>query len=298
MTGAAAVLASGGPHPARLAAARAACARLARRHYENFTVGSWLLPRAVRQDLAAVYAFARGADDVADEGAATPAERLATLAEWARRLEACAADPWSVEDPVFLALGHAIRTHDLPVSSLRDLLEAFRRDAAGASRRFATFADVLDYCRYSANPVGRLVLALFGARDPALHADADAVCTGLQLVNFWQDVRGDLARDRVYLPDEDLERFPGSREALASRRATPGFRALLGFECARARDLLEQGHRLAGRVRGRLRREVRVFAGGGLAVLDRLAAVEYDVFARRPSLGRADLARVVLRSLW
>jgi phytoene/squalene synthetase len=124
------------------------------------------------------------------------------------------------------------------------------------------------------------------------------VCTGLQLVNFWQDVAGDLARGRVYLPEEDLDAFPGSRDALATGRATPAFRALLAFECARARALLERGQGLAGRVRGRLRREVRVFAGGGLAVLDRLAAVDYDVFARRPTLGRGDFARVVLRSLW
>ena len=281
--------------PDRLAAAYAHCLQVARGHYENFTVGSWLLPRRLRKDLAAVYAFARGADDIADEG--PDAGRLERLAAWEEQLLACATKPAAARDPIFLALGDTIGRHALDVGTLRDLLRAFRRDASGDTRRFATFADVLEYCRCSANPVGRTVLALFGHRDDERQARSDDICTALQLTNFWQDVDGDLQRGRCYVPEEDLERFPGSRDALAGRRATDGFRALMAFEVERTRALFRRGLALAGLVSGRLGREVRVFAGGGLAILDRLEAVQYDVFTRRPTLSRAALARVVLRGV-
>ena len=284
-----------GVEPARLAAAYAHCARIARGHYENFTIGSWLLPRRLRHDLAAVYAFARGADDLADEGA--DAGRLERLAVWEERLLACARDPARADEPVFLALGHTIARHDLPLEPLRDLLRAFRRDAAGDTAAFATFTDVLDYCRCSADPIGRIVLALFGYRDPERQARADDICTALQLTNFWQDVAGDLARDRVYIPQEDLDRFPESRAALAAGATNDDFRRLLAFEVARTRDLFARGLPLAELVTGRLAREVRLFARGGLAILGRIAAADYDVFARRPTLTRGDLARLVLRGL-
>ena len=284
--------------PARLAAAYADCARVARTHYENFTIGSWLLPRRLRRDLAAVYAFARGADDVADEGTATADERLRRLDAWEVRLFACARDPAAADDPLFLALGHTIARHDLPVEPLRDLLRAFRRDAAGETRAFATFTDLLEYCRCSANPVGRIVLALFGHRDAERQARSDEICTALQLTNFWQDVAEDLERGRVYLPAEDLDRFAGSRDALATRRATPPFVALMAFEVARARAWFDRGLALAGLVGGRLRREVRLFAHGGLAILARIEDAGYDVFTRRPALRRTDLLRLVARELW
>jgi len=282
--------------PRALADAYAHCLQVARGHYENFTIGSWLLPRRLRRDLAAVYAFARGADDIADEG--PDAGRLARLAVWDAKLVACAQDPASVDDPVFLALGDTITRHALPVETLRDLLRAFRRDAAGESARFASFADVLDYCRCSANPVGRIVLALFDYRDAERQARSDDICTALQLTNFWQDVAGDLERGRVYLPQEDVDRFPGSRDALARREATDAFRALLRFELARTRELFQRGLALATMVRRRLAIEVRAFAGGGLAILDRIEAVDGDVFRRRPTLSRRDLGRVVLRGLF
>ena len=280
---------------ARLAAAYAHCARVARGHYENFTIGSWLLPRRLRDDLAAVYAFARGGDDLADEG--PEAGRLAALAAWEQKLRACAADPSAADDPVFVALGHTIAAHALPVDPLRDLLRAFRRDAAGETRAFATFPDLLEYCRGSANPVGRTVLALFGHRDGERQARSDQICTALQLTNFWQDVRGDLERGRVYIPQADLDRFPGSRDALAARRMTPGFRQLLAFEVTRTRELFRAGLALANLTSGRLRREVRLFARGGMAILDRIEAADYDVFERRPTLRRVDLARLVLRGM-
>jgi phytoene synthase len=281
--------------PHALAAAYAHCLRVARGHYENFTIGSWLLPRPLRRDLAAVYAFARGADDIADEG--PDAGRLARLAAWDAKLVACVQDSGSVDDPIFLALGDTIARHALPVETLRDLLRAFRRDAAGESARFATFADVLDYCRCSANPVGRIVLALFDYRDAERQARSDDICTALQLTNFWQDIAGDLERGRVYLPQEDLDRFPGSRDALAQREATDAFRALLRFEITRTRELFQRGLALATMVRRRLAIEVRAFAGGGLAILDRIEAVDGDVFGCRPTLSRRDLGRVVLRGL-
>ena len=276
--------------------AYAECGRIARTHYENFPIGSFLLPRRLRRDLAAVYAFARGGDDLADEG--DPGGRLARLAAYEERLLACAADPNAVDDPVFLALGNTIATHGLAIEPFRDLLMAFRRDAAGETRTMATFADLLEYCRCSANPVGRIVLGLFGYHDAERQLRSDEICTALQFTNCWQDVARDLERGRVYLPQEDLDRFTGSREALASGRLTPGFTVLMAFEVDRARAWFERGLGLAALVRGRLRREVRLFAHGGLAVLARIEETGYDVFTRRATLRRGDLLRLVLRELW
>ena len=276
--------------------AYAECGRIARTHYENFPIGSFLLPRRLRRDLAAVYAFARGGDDLADEG--DPGGRLARLAAYEERLLACAADPNAVDDPVFLALGNTIATHGLAIEPFRDLLTAFRRDAAGETRTMATFADLLEYCRCSANPVGRIVLGLFGYHDAERQLRSDEICTALQFTNCWQDVAKDLERGRVYLPQEDLDRFAGSREALASGRLTPGFAALMAFEVDRARAWFERGLGLAALVHGRLRREVRLFAHGGLAVLARIEETGYDVFTRRATLRRGDLLRLVLRELW
>lgn len=282
-----------------LAAAYAECAERARSHYENFPIGSWLLPRRLRRDLAAVYAFARTGDDVADEGPVPAAERLERLDELERRLVACATDPASASEPVFLALGHTIARHALPIAPFRDLLTAFRRDASGASRRFATYEELLGYCRCSANPVGRIVLGLFGHRDEVRAARSDDICTALQLTNFWQDVRGDLVeRDRVYVPEEDLDRFPGSREALRSGRTTAALRDCLAFEVERTRALFSRGLGLVDLVDGRLRREVRLFAAGGLAILDRIEAAGYDVLSARPRLGRGDVARLVWKEIW
>jgi hydroxysqualene synthase len=280
---------------AHLDAAYAECTRIARTHYENFPIGSFLLPRRLRRDLAAVYAFARGGDDLADEG--DPAGRLDRLATFEQQLLACAADPTAVDDPVFLALGHTIARHELPVQPFRDLITAFRRDAAGETRVMPTFADLLEYCRCSANPVGRIVLGLCGYRDAERQARSDEICTALQLTNCWQDIAGDLDRGRVYLPQDDLDRFPDSREALIGRRLTPAFTDLMRFEVARARAMFARGLALADLVRGRLRREVRLFAHGGLAILARIEEARYDVFTCRPTLGRRDLLRLVLKEM-
>jgi squalene synthase HpnC/squalene synthase HpnD len=269
------------------------CARIARAHVENFAIGSQLLPRRTRHHLAALYAFARTADDVADEGRLPASERLAALDALERSLEACFAGRAS--EPIFVALAATASELALPIDPLRDLLRAFRRDVG--FRGFATFEELRGYCRLSADPVGRLVLLLFGVRAPALHELSDQICTGLQLANFWQDLSVDLARGRLYLPHEDLERFGVSVTELALSRTTHRVRRLLAFEVERARALLLAGSRLARHVEPRLALEVRLFAGGGLAILRRIERLGFEVLGARPALRRVDRARVALSAL-
>jgi phytoene synthase len=276
-----------------LAAAYRICRRIAAAHYENFTVGSWLLPRRLRGPIAAIYAFARIADDFADEGEAEPVERLARLAAWEDHLRACYAGRAS--DPVFIALGDTVARFDIPIDPFRRLLEAFRQDVA--FRPFATFADLRGYCRRSADPVGELILALFGYRDDERRALAGEICTGLQLANFWQDVARDGAKGRLYIPLEDLRHFACTAADVERGMPVEALRALLRFEVERARSLLHDGLRLADCVEGRLAREVRLFAGGGLAILNAIEARDFDVFTSRPRLSRQEKARLVLSSL-
>lgn len=280
------------PAPARIAEAYRHCRRLATAHYENFTVGSWLLPRRLRLPIAAIYAFARTADDLADEGGAPPPERLAHLSRWQEQLEACVAG--CAEDPVFIALGDTMRRFALPIDPFLHLLEAFRQDVL--FEPFATFADLLAYCRRSADPVGRLILALFGYRDTPRQELADRICTGLQLANLWQDVATDVARGRVYVPIEDLARLGCTPADLQRGALTPELRAVLEIEVARSRALLCEGLALADCVEPRLAFEVRLFAWGGLAILDAIAAQGFDVFASRPTLSRAAKAALIARA--
>lgn len=281
------------PSPAALETAYDHCWRLARSHHENFTLGSRLLPRRLRRHVAAVYAFARTVDDLADEGALSPAERLRQLSAWEAGLEAAFAG-WA-KGPILVALGHTAETFDLPIDPFRRLLAAFRSDVA--FRPFPTFAALRDYCRNSAEPVGHLVLYLFGHRDRRQQELADKICTGLQLANFWQDVGVDAAKGRVYVPEEDLERF-GCTPADLMRGASSGAcRPLLAFEVTRTRALLVEGLRLAALVERPLAREVLLFGWAGLEVLRAIEAVDYDVVRRRPIVpGRRKLA-LVLRAL-
>jgi squalene synthase HpnC len=264
------------------------CTRLARSHPENFFIGSLFLPRGERRHLAAVYAYARLADDIADGDLATT-EKLAALDVWERRLDDCLRGV--AMHPVFVALGETIRESALPVEPLRSLLHAFRYDSA--FRPFATFDDLLGYCRNSANPVGRLVLALFGYRDEELWRLSDAICTALQLTNFWQDLGGDLARGRLYLPLEDLERFGVPRRALEAGEAPGGLAELLRFEVERTRELFARGLPLAERVRPTVGREVRMFASGGLTILKRIEEDGYRPVERRPRLTKRDKLRLL-----
>ncbi len=276
---------------ADLRAAYRHCWHIARSHYENFPLGSLLLPRHLRDAIAVIYAFARVADDLADEGTQSPQERLAALDRWEALLEASFAG--HPESPLFLALADTAQRFCLPIEPFKALLQAFRYDVN--FRPFATFADVLEYCSRSANPVGHLVLHLFGYRDSYRQGLADRICTGLQLANFWQDVSVDAQKGRVYLPIEDLERFDLSLTAILEQKADPAqFRALLEYEVARARSFLESGLELAQCVSSELAREVRLFAHGGLAILRRIEELDYQVLHRRPALSRWDKARLLL----
>ena len=269
------------------------CWRVATSHYENFNVGSWLLPRRLRRHIAAIYAFARAADDLADEGDAPAAERLACLDIWERKLEACYRG--HATDPVFVALADTASRFDLPIDPFRKLLQAFRSDVV--FQPFPTFEALRNYCRCSADPVGHLMLYLFGYRDAVRQQLADHICTGLQLANFWQDIAVDGAKGRIYVPDEDLERFGVSRRDLTQGVPTTALRGLLAFEVARARAMLHDGLHLAATVDPQLAREVRLFGWGGLAILRAIDAVDGDVFARRPTLSKWTRSRLVLRAL-
>lgn len=283
----------------RLARDLASCEALARSHYENFAIGSRLLPRSTRRWLAAIYAVVRVADDLADEEDATPngsaAARLDALDAWERGL-AAAAEGGDAPHFAQRAAGAAVRSLGLPLDSFRALFRAFRRDLV--QTRYATYADLLSYCRDSANPVGELVMRLFSVvPDERMRRASDAICTGLQLVNHWQDVACDARRGRLYLPLEDCARFGADPEAILRGEDSPELRRLIEFETARARELLESGGELLGGVGGRLRLEVALFRRGGLAACDALARAEYAVAAGAPRVETRDRLAIVVRGL-
>jgi hydroxysqualene synthase len=269
--------------------AYAYCERLAREHYENFPVASRLLPRRMRPHVAAIYAFARLADDMADEGQRPAPARLEDLDAWRQRLHRAARGEATDERPhaeVFVALRQTIAECRLPVSLLDDLLSAFAQDVTVT--RYASWGDVLDYCRRSANPVGRLVLRVAGCESPSMDAASDAVCTALQLTNFWQDVDVDWRKGRLYVP-EDVWRTAGARQAdLDVRRVTPEWRAAFDEVSRRTRVLFAEGRSVCDGVRGRLRLELRATWLGGTRILDKLESSGFDVFKRRPTLSGAD----------
>jgi squalene synthase HpnC len=274
-----------------LADAFTECERIARAHYENFTLGSRLLPRRLRRHIAAIYAFARTADDLADEEP-DRVRALAGLDAWEAELEACYAG--APRHPIFVALAETVREFAIPIEPFRRLLAAFRMDAQ--FRGFATFDELRHYCAHSADPVGHLVLHLFGYRDAERQARADDICTALQLTNFWQDLAIDLNKGRIYLPRDDMAQFAYTPDDLARQATTSAFRALMAFQCERARELFVRGLPLATMLDRGFGREVRLFAGGGLAILDRLRAADYDVFTARPTLSRWAKAALVART--
>ena len=263
-------------------------------HYENFPVASILLPRRLVPAVEAIYAFARSADDLADEGDAAPPERLAALRAYEAQLDGIGAGN-TPSDPMFARLADALGRHALPLEPLYDLLDAFRQDVV--TTRYADFAALLDYCRRSANPVGRLMLGLYGVDDAASLRESDAICSALQLINFWQDVAIDIDKGRIYLPQEDLVRFGVAEDDIAHGRTGPAWRALMGFEVERARALMLSGAPLATRLPGRIGWELRTIVQGGLRILDGIERVRYDVYRRRPKLKRADWVVVLWRAL-
>jgi hydroxysqualene synthase len=303
--------------PVPLARAYAACDALARSHYENFPVASWLLPRPMRPHVAAVYAYARAADDMADEGTASAADRLARLDAWRRRLhdavdgavDGAADDPSGRvvdpgrgaadgnEDLIIIALAHSIRSLDLPIALFDDLLSAFGQDTM--TTRYASWADVFEYCRRSANPVGRLVLRIAGVRDERLERSSDAMCTALQLTNFWQDLGRDWRNGRLYVP-HDLQLACGAIEADLAAGETqplnPAWRQALAQCVAITREQFVVGRAVCDGVTGRLRYELRMTWLGGTRILERVDATRSHLMTRRPALGGADVPLLAWRA--
>ncbi len=270
--------------PPSLSEAYALCERLARTHYENFTVGSWLLPRDVRPYMYAVYAFCRHTDDLGDEA---EGDRRALLDAWEAEVDA--AYDGLPSHPIMLALQDTIRRFDIPDEPFRRLIEANRMDQGRG--RFPTYADLLHYCRHSATPVGRMVLYVLGDRSETSHLLSDDTCTALQLANFWQDVKRDYAMDRIYIPLEDMAAFGYTEEELATGVVNDNFRRLMEFEVGRAAELFETGKRLIERLQGRFKLDVALFTKGGMRVLEAIRQQDYDVLSRRPSVTKP-------RKLW
>ncbi|MGV8900420.1 MAG: squalene synthase HpnC [Burkholderiaceae bacterium] len=268
-------------------------------HYENFPVASVLLPARLRPAVAAIYAFARSADDLADEGDATPDQRLTALGVYEHGLDAIEHNRLAEKlaiPPLFFALEKTIHAYRLPLQPLRDLLSAFRQDVV--TTRYPTFADLLDYCQRSANPVGTLMLHLYGAADATNLRDSDAICSALQLINFWQDAAIDWQKGRIYLPQEDMERFGVTAAHLTDARVDANWCALMRFEVARARAMMLSGAPLALRLQGRIGWELRLVIQGGLRILERVEAAGFDVFRQRPKLGAIDWCHVIWRAIW
>lgn len=277
-----------------VAGAYAHCLAVARGHYENFPVASRLLPARLRGPVAAIYAFARRADDIADEGDTDAATRLMKLDAMAAGLDALRTGR-APGDPVFIALADAIPRHALPLEPFYDLLTAFRMDVT--TKRYATIAEVLNYCRYSANPVGRLLLHLYGHATPQNLSHSDAVCSALQLINFLQDIAQDFDENgRIYLPEDEMGRRGVTERHIAERRTDAAMRALVDRQIERARGLLLSGAPLGRALPGRAGLELRLIIHGGLRVLEKLAARTQDVFAR-PRLTKGDWMRILARAL-
>jgi squalene synthase HpnC len=274
------------------AEARAYTRWLARHHYENFHVASFLLPRRLRQDFYNVYAYCRWADDLGDE-IGDRAESLKLLEWWRQELDAMYAG--RATHPVFVALLETVRKHAIPRQPFADLIQAFIQDQTVT--RYRDWEELFGYCRYSANPVGRLVLHLCGYSDAQRQRLSDATCTALQLANFWQDVTVDLLKDRVYIPLDAMERHGYTVEELCARRFTPAFRDVMREIVGKARELFWEGLPLSGMVNRRLALDLDLFSRGGMRVLEKIEQRDYDVLAARPAISKAERVRLLLASL-
>lgn len=282
-----------------LAEAEGFCRALAVGHYENFTVATRLVPPRLRQHLANVYAFARWSDDLADE-AESPTSAAGDIADWRRQLRECFAG--RATHPVFVALADTVRRTGLGIEPFEDLLDAFEEDRAfdeaGVACRYASRNDVLAYCRRSADPVGRIVLGLEGCRDAALVAMSDAICTGLQLVNFWQDVRRDRLAGRVYLPRDDMRRHGVDETMLDAPAASAALRSLLCDEVAWARNCFDEGAPLVGLAPRVLRPAIGLFLAGGRSIADAIERAGYDTLSSRPVVGRLRKLQLAACAWW
>ena len=267
-------------------------------HYENFPVASWLCPPLLRPAVVAIYHFARTADDLADEGDATPAERLAALSDFRADLQACArGQSVSKRWPqVFASLAPVLQDFQLPLHLLTDLLSAFEQDVV--QTRYASRAELLDYCRRSANPVGRLLLHLYGVTEPAALLQSDHICTALQLVNFWQDLSVDIARGRIYLPADMQQRHGVTEAQLLAQTLSPATRTLVADAVHWARESMVQGAPLVKTVPGRAGWELRLVVQGGLRIAERIRALDYATLTQRPVIGKPDALVMAWRCLW
>jgi squalene synthase HpnC len=262
-------------------------------HYENFPVASILMPRRLRKPVAAIYHFARAADDIADEGEQSDEQRLQLLDEFRDELTHIANGETPLL-PLFQHLANEIQEHALPMQPLHDLLDAFSQDVL--KKRYDDYDELLEYCRRSANPVGNLLLHLYEEATPVNIGYSDAICTALQLINFWQDVAKDWQISRVYLPQDDLARFGVSEAQIAEARCDDNWRALMKFEVDRARALMLAGKPLGSILTGRIGLEMRMIIQGGLRILDKIEAADYDVFNRRPVLKPLDWVIMLAKS--
>lgn len=275
------------------------CEEIAKSHYENFPVASLLLPKVKRKYVYAVYAFARAADDFADEpdilGGAE--KRLALLNEWHGKLK----DAYNGKtyDPIFIALRNTVEVNRIPIEPLENLLKAFMQDVVKS--RYDTFDEVIDYCAGSANPVGRLVLMIFGCQDEEFFKYSDKICTALQLTNFWQDVEIDLKKDRVYIPKEDLDKFGYSYDELFAKKYDERFKKLLSYEANRTRQIFDEGFKLIEMTAKepslkKLSKELKLTWLGGTGILNKIREIDYDVFTKRPGISAIDKITIFFKS--
>jgi squalene synthase HpnC len=267
------------------------CERLARTHYENFSVATWFLPKRLRQHFFNVYAYCRISDDLGDE-TGDPSASLQLLDEWESELNACY--DGNPRHPVFVALAGTVREFDIPKHEFADLLTAFRQDQTVTS--YETFDDLLGYCHYSANPVGHLVLYLCGYCDPERQQLSDFTCTALQLANFWQDVSVDYEKGRIYLPLESLRRFQVTENDIAHKNNSPQFREMMRFEVERARDWFGRGLPLVGKVSRELAIDIELFSRGGQEILNAIDRQDYAVLGRRPAISKSRKLALVARA--
>jgi squalene synthase HpnC len=277
--------------PPSLSQARAYCERLAKTHYENFSVATWFLPARLRQHFYNVYAYCRISDDLGDE-VGNAQQSLELLDQWEAELNACYTG--SPRHPVFVALTETVNQFGIPRHEFSDLLTAFRQDQTIA--RYETFSDLLGYCRYSANPVGHLVLYLCGCSDSERQQLSDYTCTALQLANFWQDVAVDYAKGRIYLPLEDLRKFGVAVEDIAHGHATPQFLAMMKFEVERAREWFRRGLPLAKKVDRELAIDIELFSRGGQEILNAVERHGFDVLRKRPTISKGRKLLLVTRA--
>ncbi len=275
------------------------CEEIAKGHYENFPVASLLLPKEKRKYVYAVYAYARAADDFADEPGIEGGneKRLALLNEWHGKLKDCYSG--KTYDPIFIALKKTVDDNKIPIEPLEYLLNAFRQDVV--KQRYNDFDEVLDYCKNSANPVGRLILMIFGSHDEKLFGYSDKICTALQLTNFWQDVEIDLRKNRVYLPEEDLIEFGYSYDELFDKKYNDSFKSLMEFEVKRTQKIFDEGKELielTAQTSGlkKLSKELKLTWLGGTKILEKIREIEYDVFTKRPKIGLTDKLSIFLSS--